>query len=107
MPGFILHQNTIVQCAHMARAMPTMPTFRVKVSGNMVVLSNDVHQVVACPNPVPPGSNGPCITAQYSTSALRVKSSGIPVLLFDSQAICIPTGVPLTTMSTQMRVRAQ
>lgn len=107
MPGFILHQNATVQCAHQARANPSAPTPRVKVSGNKVALSSDVFQVVACPNPVPPGSNGPCVTAKFTTSSLRVKSSGIPILLFDSQATCVPTGVPATAVSTQTRVKAQ
>lgn len=107
MPGYILHQNAIVQCSHMARTNPTTPNQRVLVSGNMVTLVTDVHQVVACPNPVPPASNGPCITAKYTTSSTRVKCNGIPVLLFDSQATCAPTGVPLTIMSSQIRVKAQ
>lgn len=105
MPGFLLHQNATVQCSHMAKAVPSAPNPRVKVSGNMTIFGSDVHQVIACPNPVPNVSNGPCITAQYSTSATRVTSNGQPLLLFDSQAKCVPTGVPLTTTATQMRVK--
>lgn len=105
MPGFLLHMNAIVQCSHGGRAAPTAPNQRVTVSGNAVALVNALYQVTACPNPPPIASNGPCITAQYTTSATRVSSSGIPVLLFDSQATCVPTGVPLQTMSTQMRVK--
>ena len=35
------------------------------------------------------------MTAQYVTSATRVFSNGVPLLLIDSQAICAPTGTPL------------
>jgi hypothetical protein len=39
------------------------------------------------------------------TGALRVTAMGMPVLLQDSQAICTPTGTPLSAIPTQMRVR--
>ena len=45
--------------------------------------------------------NGPCVTAQYVTSATRVFSNGVPLLLIDSQAICAPTGTPLIASVTQ------
>jgi hypothetical protein len=35
-----------------------------------------------------------------------VKVLGQPVLLQDSQALCTPTGTPLTIAGTQMRVKA-
>jgi len=37
--------------------------------------------------------------------ALRVLAGGQPVLLQDSQAVCVPTGTPLTVAMTQVRVR--
>jgi hypothetical protein len=61
------------------------------------------YMVAGCPF-VPPGGNGPCVTAQWVTSALRVTSNGLPVLLQDSQAICAPTGTPLLILTTQVRV---
>ena len=106
MPGFILHLNAMVQCAHGAKADTTAPNQGVLVSNNPVALVNAPYSITACPNPTPTASNGPCITAQYTTSATRVTCNGIPVLLFDSQATCTPTGVPLQTMSTQTRVKA-
>ena len=45
----------------------------------------------ACPF-VPPGGNGPCVTAQWLIGATRVLAGGMPVLLQTSQAICAPTG---------------
>jgi hypothetical protein len=53
---------------------------------------------------VPPGGNGPCVIAQWVTSATRVLVAGQPVLLLDSQAICTPTGTPLLPVMSQTRV---
>jgi hypothetical protein len=105
MPGYLLHMNATVQCSHGGQAAPTAPNQRVMVSNNPVALVNAPYSITACPNPTPIASNGPCLTAQYSTSASRVFCNGIPVLMFDSQAMCTPTGVPLQTMSTQIRVK--
>jgi hypothetical protein len=44
------------------------------------------------------------VTGQYILGATRVISNGQPLLLFDSQAICVPTGTPLLTVVTQTRV---
>ncbi|MEA5513581.1 hypothetical protein [Nodularia sp. UHCC 0506] len=35
----------------------------------------------------------------------RVKVMGLPVLLLDSKAICVPTGTPLTVVLSQPRVK--
>lgn len=102
MPGFLLHVNAQVQCAHAGRAMPTAPFPRVLVSGQAVVTVAAPLTVAGCP--FPPNSGGPCVTAQFTTSATRVLAGGQPVLLLDSQAICTPTGTPLVIVSTQARV---
>lgn len=52
-----------------------------------------------------PPAAGPCVTAQWITGAMRVKAGGLPVLLQDSQAICAPTGTPVTVVMTQFRVK--
>jgi hypothetical protein len=41
----------------------------------------------------------------WIVAALRVKVMGMPVLLQDSQAVCVPTGTPLTVVLTQPRVK--
>jgi hypothetical protein len=60
--------------------------------------------IAGCPLPPPPAANGPCVTAQFVTSATRVLATGQPVLLLDSQAVCVPTGTPLMPVVTQVRV---
>jgi hypothetical protein len=105
MPGFILHQGAVVLCAHGGQAMPTVPSPSVTVMGMSVTTFGAPWVVAGCPF-VPPNP-GPCVTAQWITSSLRVTCNGQPLLLLDSQALCIPTGTPLLIASTQTRVTAQ
>lgn len=104
MPGFLLHLGATVTCAHAGQATPTAPNPRVLVSGQPIVTIASPYVVAGCTLPPPTAANGPCVTAQYVTSAVRVFASGQPVLLFDSQALCAPTGTPLITVVTQPRV---
>jgi hypothetical protein len=105
MPGFLLHQGATVLCAHAGQAMPTVPNPRVKVGGQPIVTMPTVYTVAGCALPPPPAANGPCVTAQFLTSAVRVMASSQPVLLQDSQSICTPTGTPLMIVVTQFRVK--
>ena len=93
-------------CAHAGQATPAAPNPRVTVSGQPTVTLATPYLVAGCPF-VPPGGNGPCVTAQFVTAATRVTSNGQPLLLLDSQAICAPTGTPLLILVTQVRVTAQ
>jgi hypothetical protein len=93
-------------CAHAGQATPAAPNPRVTVSGQPTVTLASPYLVAGCPF-VPPGGNGPCVTAQFVTAATRVTSNGQPLLLLDSQAICAPTGTPLLILVTQVRVTAQ
>jgi hypothetical protein len=45
------------------------------------------------------------VIGNWVTASLRIKVMGLPVLLQDSQAICVPTGTPLTVILAQPRVR--
>lgn len=107
MPGFLLHLGATVQCSHAGTAAPTAPNPRVTVSGQPVVTISCPYVVAGCAFPPPPAGNGPCVTAQFVTSATRVLAGGVPVLLLDSQAICAPTGTPLLIVSTQTKATAQ
>ena len=105
MPGFLLHVGATVQCAHGGQAQPTAPNPRVKVMGQPIVMQPAPFVIAGCAFPPPPAGNGPCLTAQWVRGALRVKANGLPVLLQDSQALCVPTGTPLTIGATQTRVK--
>jgi hypothetical protein len=106
MPGFVLHQGATVTCLHGGQAMPTKPDLRVSVSGMKVTVQPVPYTVAGCTLPPPTAGNGPCVTAQWMTGALRVKASGQPLLVRSSQAVCAPTGTGVIIAATQIRVRA-
>lgn len=106
MPGPLLHVGATVLCSHGGQAQPTVPNPRVLVNGMPTVTLASPYVVAGCALPPPPAANGPCVTAQFVTSATRVLSNGQPLLLLDSQAICAPTGTPLMVVVTQPRVTA-
>jgi hypothetical protein len=103
MPGYLLHVGATVLCAHGGQAMPTVPFPRVKVGGQPVATQSAPYSVAGCTNP--PASGGPDTIANWVTAAVRVRAGGVPVLLQDSQALCAPTGTPLTVVMTQFRVK--
>ena len=103
MPGPFLHVGSTVLCAHGGQAQPTTPNPRVLVSGQPIVMQPAPYVIAGCPFNVS-GSPVPCVTAQWITAATRILSNGMPVLLMDSQATCIPNGTPLTIAATQTRV---
>jgi len=102
-PGFLLHFGATVLCSHAGQAQPTVVNPRVLVSGQPTVMLTSPYVIAGCALPPPPAANGPCVTAQFVSSATRITSNGQPLLLFDSQAICAPTATPLLTVVTQTR----
>jgi hypothetical protein len=104
MPGLLLHLGATITCAHAGQATPVAPNPRVLVSGQPVVTIASPYAVAGCTLPPPPAANGPCVTAQFVSSAVRVFASGQPLLLIDSQSVCAPTGTPLIPIVTQLRV---
>lgn len=104
MPGFLLHVGATVICAHGGQAQAAVPNPRVLVGGQPTVTQSGPYVVAGCAF-APPAGNGPCVTAQWVTAALRVTSNGQPLLLQDSQSVCAPTGTPLTVVVTQARVK--
>lgn len=106
MPGFVLHQGATVLCLHGGQAQATAPNPRVKVDGQPVVTQPAPHTVAGCPFNVS-GGPSPCVTAQWVMGATRVLVGGQPLLLQDSQAVCIPNGTGVTVATTQVRVKGQ
>jgi hypothetical protein len=103
MPGFLVQVGATVMCAHGGQAQATVPSPRVLLGGQPAVAQPAPWVVAGCAF-VPPAGNGPCVTANWVTGAVRVLAGGQPLLLQDSQAVCVPTGTPLTTVVTQARV---
>ena len=103
MPGFLVHVGATVQCLHAGQAQPTVPNPRVLVSGQPTVAVTGPWVVAGCTLPPPIAANGPCITGMWITAATRVTSLGQPLLLLDSQALCVPSGTGLLVLATQTR----
>jgi hypothetical protein len=101
MPGFLLHVGAVVLCAHGGTAQPTVPNPRVTVSGQPTVTFASPYVVAGCSLATIPAPF--CVTAQWITAATRITSNGQPLLLQDSQSICVPTGTPLAIVATQVR----
>ena len=103
MPGPLLTVGSIIMCAHGGSAQASVPNPRVMCSGQPVVTVAAPHIVGGCPFNVS-GAPVPCITANWVMGAVRVLATGMPVLLMDSQAVCVPNGTPLLVTFTQPRV---
>lgn len=103
MPGPLLHVGASVMCVHGGSAMPTAPNPRVTVSGQPTVVMTTPYTIAGCPFNVS-GSPVPCVTAQWLVAATRVTSNGQPLVLMDSQAVCVPNGTPLLPVMAQTRV---
>lgn len=104
MPGFLLDAGASVMCAHGGQAQAALPSARVRAGGQPITTMAAPHTVTGCPFNVS-GSPVPCVVAQWTVGASRVRSLGAPVLLQDSQAVCMPNGTPVTVLVTQVRVR--
>jgi len=106
MPGFLVHVGAQVICSHAGQATPTVPNPRVTVSGQPTTLVSAPYAIAGCTFPPPNAANGPCVTAQWVSGTARVLSNGQPLVVQSSQAICAPTGTPLSIIATQTRVTA-
>jgi len=103
--GFLLTQGSTILCMHGGQAQATAPNPRVKANGEPVVTQPAPHTVAGCPFTTPGGTPMPCVTAQWTTAAVRVKAGGMPVLLQESQAVCVPNGTGVNIVMTQVRVK--
>jgi hypothetical protein len=103
MPGFLVQVGATVLCAHAGQSQPVAPNPRVLAGGQPVVTQASPYAVAGCAltgTAVPP-----CVTGQFVKAALRVRVGGVPVLLQDSQSVCVPTGTPLQVVMTQLHVK--
>lgn len=103
MADYLLHEGATVECLHFGQAKPTRTDSRVRVSGQKIVTWLYPHDIKFCKLPTEAG--GPCLTATWIKAAMKVKASGKPVLLKDSQAVCTPTTKGVKILSTQTRVK--
>lgn len=104
MPGYLLSADSSVMCAHAGLAQPIAMNPHVTVGGQPTVVQSSSYTVSGCPFMNGPNPS-PCVTAQWTIAATRVRSGGQFLLLQDSQAICTPNGTPLTVTATQVRAK--
>jgi len=103
MPGFLVHEGATVLCLHGGTAQPVVTNPRVQVSGQPIVTQTSTYLIAGC-GLIPSG--GPfCASAQWVTAATRVTAEGAPLVLQDSQAVCVSTGTGLNIVVTQTRVK--
>lgn len=102
MPGPLLHLGAQVLCTHGGLATPTAPNPRVLVSGQPTILMSTPYLITGCPFNT--GTPVPCVSGQWVVAATRVFSNGQPLVLMDSQAVCVPNGTPLLPLVAQPRV---
>lgn len=97
-----------MMCPHGGTVMPMPTTLRVTLNRQPVLVLGDPMVIAGCAFTMG-GPPMPCVTAQATSGALRVKALGKPVLLIDSvvQTMATTPGLPVLTTSTQTRVRAR
>ena len=104
MPGYLLGQGSRVSCAHQGTATPTSAFPRVTVGGQAVVLLTGPWTIAGCP--FPSSAGGPCVTGNFTSGTVRVTAGKQPLAIQAAPGTCVPTGVPLIALQTQVRVRA-
>ena len=105
MAGYLLTATSTVQCVHGGTATAATTSARVRAGSQGVVAQSATHTVAGCPYMTGPVYT-PCVSAQWTTGASRVRAGGEPVLLQDSQATTTPNGTGLIVANTQTRVKA-
>jgi|ERR1035438_10531608 hypothetical protein len=101
----LLTLDAVLLCDHGGQAEAVISDPRVLVDGAPVVVLPSIYLVNGCSNGPPPLL--PCVSGTFITSATRVTASGLPVLLADSVAVCVPTGTGLIVVANQLLVNAQ
>jgi uncharacterized Zn-binding protein involved in type VI secretion len=104
--GYLLTQGATVLCLHGGQAQPTTTSSHVKINGQPVITQTSSYSISAC-SFMQGSKPSPCITAQWTSGATRVKADGAPVLLDNSQATCTPNGTGVNIVMTQTGVKGQ
>jgi hypothetical protein len=105
MPGYLVTSGTTILCAHGGKITAPAVNPRVKVQGQPTVFQSGPGVVAGCAFPPPPAGNGPCVTAPWINGTTRVTSMKQPLLAADVQAVCVPTGTPVSVIPGQARVK--
>lgn len=85
----VLHQGAVVQCPHGIPAQPAPSQVRVSTNGQVLLTQSDVFTIAGCPFQLPGPTPSPCVQVRWITASLRVKASGLPLLLQSSSSLCL------------------
>lgn len=102
--AYLLTQGATIQCMHGGQAQPTAVSAHVKINGQSAITQSSTYTISAC-SFMQGSKPSPCVTAQWTSAATRVKAGGVPVLLSNSQATCTPNGTGVNIIVTQTRVK--
>ena len=99
--GEVLTQGAVILCTHAGQAQPTIPLARVRLSGQPAVGAATPYLITGCTQ------TPPCVRAFWTSSAQRVRSVDVPLVLADSTGLCVPNGTDIVVAaSAQSRVTA-
>ncbi|MEZ4295095.1 MAG: PAAR-like protein [Polyangiaceae bacterium] len=84
-----LHQGAMVQCPHGVPAQAVPSQVRVTINKQPVLTQQDMFTVGGCPFQLPGPTPSPCVQVKWLTASVRVKASGVPVLLQTSTSLCL------------------
>jgi|HubBroStandDraft_6_1064221.scaffolds.fasta_scaffold791117_2 hypothetical protein len=84
-----------ILCAHGGMAQIIPVNTRVKAGGAFVVTQACTVLIAGCPFVVPPGTPMPCVPAQWTVTAVRVKVMGAPAVTESSVGMNTGIGPPL------------
>lgn len=84
-----------ILCAHGGQAKIIPKNTRVKAGGALVVTQACTVLIAGCPFTTPPATPMPCVPAQWTVTAMRVKVMGAPVVTESSVGTNTGMGPPL------------
>jgi hypothetical protein len=94
----VLTAASALRCAHGGTIVDAAPYPRVRVSGQPVATLAGAFTVAGCP------ASPPCVTAQFTQGALRVRAGGAPLVTTASPGISLPNGSPVVSAPSPVRV---
>lgn len=105
MSAFIVDQGATVQCLHLGKATPLLPSPRVQIEGKPLITIASPYSIAACS--LAGSSVPPCATGRFTKGAQRVQSDGAFVaVVMGGSSTCVPTGTPMFVTVSQFRVVA-
>lgn len=91
----LVTQTATILCAHGGTAKIIPANTRVKAGGVFVVTQACTVLIAGCPFVTPPATPMPCVPAEWTVTAMRVKVMGAPVVTESSVGTNTGMGPPL------------